>query len=487
MKIAELFNGIKHEITGDADIDIKDIKYDSRDVKKGDLFFCISGYAADGHAYAADAVKKGAAAVVVTHMLEGLDTTQVVVGDDRGAMALCAARFFGYPAKRMKIAGITGTNGKTTTTYMIKRIAEQAGLKVGLIGTIQNMIGDKAIHTERTTPESVNLQRLLKQMADEGCDLVAMEVSSHSLLLKRVYGIEFDVGIFSNITQDHLDFHQTWENYISAKSMLFEQSKISVINIDDDSAANMISAARHEVVEYSVSQPSQYNAKNVNISLDGVSYDVDTDIRTLHIEVPIPGMFTVYNSLAAAVAALALNIEAYCIEQGLKNMGPVAGRFEMLDTRGQGYSIILDYAHTPDSLENTLSTIRKFAPARVITVFGCGGNRDAGKRPQMGRIAARYSDYTIITSDNPRFEEPQSIIDQIAEGMDIPGVEYECIENRTKAIERAIKKAKKDDIILLAGKGHETYQEIKGVKHDFDEKVVVAGLFDKMGIRKRRV
>jgi UDP-N-acetylmuramoyl-L-alanyl-D-glutamate--2,6-diaminopimelate ligase len=484
MTLFELFRGMRHEICGDGSIQVKDMQYDSRGVGRGDLFFCISGYTTDGHRFAARAVSTGAAAVVVTKYQEGLDVTQVLVDDGRAAMSLCAQKFFGYPARRMKMVGVTGTNGKTTTTYMLKHIAEQADIKTGLIGTIVNLVGGEQVKTERTTPESIDLQRLLRRMADEGCTLAVMEVSSHSLTLKRVYGMEFDVGIFTNLTQDHLDFHKTWAEYADAKSLLFEQSQISVVNIDDDSAANMMGAARRQIIHFGVTHPAQYTAGNIAVDANGVSYEVDMDGHPVHISVRIPGMFTVYNSLGAAVAAHALGVRPYHIEQGLKGMPSVAGRFESLDTRGQGYSVILDYAHTPDSLESTLRAIREFAPARVLTVFGCGGNRDAGKRPQMGGIAARLSDFVVLTSDNPRFEEPQSIIDQIEAGVKDAGGVYTCIENRRKAIEYAMRHARKDDIVLLAGKGHETYQEIRGVKYDFDEKVVVSELFDGMGVKK---
>lgn len=485
MKLKELFHGISCELYGEMETEIKDLQYDSRRVHRGDLFFCISGFSDDGHKYASDAIQKGAAAIVVTERQSGIDIPQVVVKNDREAMALAACRFFDYPARRMKTIGVTGTNGKTTTTYMLKAIAEQAGMKVGLIGTICNMIGEQEIHTERTTPESIDLQRLLKQMADEGCEVLAMEVSSHSLVLKRVYGIEFDVGIFTNLTQDHLDFHETWDNYIQAKSMLFEQSEVSVVNIDDDSAAYMMGAAKREVMKYSVLQPIQYAAKDVEITHEKTRFSVDIDGRDLHIEVAIPGYFTVYNAMGAIVAANAVGIDAYCIEKGLKKMKPVAGRFEPLDTHGRDFSIILDYAHTPDSLKNALDTAKKFAPARVVTIFGCGGNRDSSKRAIMGRIAGERSDYTIITSDNPRFEEPGAIMAQIEEGIKETDGKYTCIENRREAIESAIRNAKKDDVILLAGKGHEDYQEIKGVKHDFDEKVVVEEILSKHGSVKK--
>ncbi|MEA5002347.1 MAG: UDP-N-acetylmuramoyl-L-alanyl-D-glutamate--2,6-diaminopimelate ligase, partial [Christensenella sp.] len=337
MRLSEIFRGIRCDIRSNKDIEIKDLKYDSRNVKRGDLFFCISGFAEDGHKYAQDAVRKGAAAIAVMEYQSGLDIPQVIVKDDRASMAAAACNFFGNPAKRMAMVGVTGTNGKTTTTYMLKSIAEQAGYKVGLIGTIVNMIGDREIHTERTTPESIDLQRLLKKMLDNQCDMVVMEVSSHSLELKRVYGIEFDVGVFTNLTQDHLDFHKTWDNYIHAKSMLFEQSQKSIINIDDDSAANMMAAAKSEVVKYSVMQPVQYMAKNIEITHEGTKFTVDMGANTLEAEIGIPGQFTVYNALGAIVAAHALGINVHYIEQGLKAMHPVAGRFQPLDTHGQDF------------------------------------------------------------------------------------------------------------------------------------------------------
>ncbi|MEG1752846.1 MAG: UDP-N-acetylmuramoyl-L-alanyl-D-glutamate--2,6-diaminopimelate ligase [Christensenella sp.] len=487
MRLNELFRDIDCDIYGDAETNIIDLKYDSRKVCKGDLFFCISGIAEDGHKYAAEAVRAGAAALAVTELQTEIDIPQVVVKDDRKAMAMAACRFFDYPARRMKMIGVTGTNGKTTITYMLKAIAEQAGIKVGIIGTIHNMIGNDVIHTERTTPESVDLQRLLKEMADAKCDMAVMEVSSHSLVLRRVFGIEFDIGIFTNLTQDHMDFHETWDNYIAAKSMLFEQSEVSIINIDDDSAANMMGAAKREVIKYSVLQPIQYAAKNIEITHEKTKFSVQVDGRTLHIEVGIPGYFTVYNALGAIVASSAAGIDIYCIEQGLKSMKPVAGRFEPLDTHGRDFSMILDYAHTPDSLKNALDTVKSFAPARVVTIFGCGGNRDTTKRAIMGKIAGERSDETIITSDNPRFEEPSAIIAQIEEGIKTTGGKYRCIENRREAIEYALRNAKKDDVILLAGKGHEDYQEIKGVKHNFDEKVVVEEILSRLAPAKNKL
>jgi UDP-N-acetylmuramoyl-L-alanyl-D-glutamate--2,6-diaminopimelate ligase len=477
MKLHEIMQDIRCEIRGNAEAEIYDIQYDSRKAKAGDLFFCISGFEQDGHQYARDAVEKGAAAIVVTRLLN-LPVTQILVEDDRAAMALAAVQFFGAPARAMKMVGITGTNGKTTTTYMIKAIAEAAGLKVGLIGTIQNMIGAQVIHTERTTPESVDLQRLLAQMRDAGCGIVVMEVSSHSLFLKRVEGIAYNAGVFTNLTQDHLDFHKTWQNYADAKKILFRQSEVSIFNVDDAAAGEMMAAAKNKVVTFGVNRAADYTPTGLELTPAHASYAVEK--LGIQVSIPVPGLFTAYNSLGAIAAADALGIGAETIAKGLAGLTPVAGRFEPLDTRGGAYSIILDYAHSPDSLESTLKTIRGFAKGRIVTVFGCGGNRDRTKRPIMGEIAQRLSDFCVVTSDNPRFEEPMDIIHEIEVGLIAGTQNYVSIENRREAILFAIKNAQTNDIILLAGKGHETYQEIKGVKHDFDEKQVVDEILNEL-------
>ena len=484
MLLTELLKNVKCQVHGRDDIDISDIKNDSRKVQRGDLFFCISGYETDGHKYAKSAVEKGASCIVVTQLQEDIPgVTQALVYDDRQAMAEIAANFYDHPADKMKMVGITGTNGKTTTTYMIKSIAEKAGYKVGLIGTIKNMIGDEEIHTERTTPESLELQKLLKEMYDKGCDMVVMEVSSHSLCLARTHTINFDVGMFSNLTQDHLDFHKTWENYVAAKQKLFEQSDISIINADDDCAAHMMGAAKAEVVTYGIQSMADITAKDIEMIPAYTKYTARVYDNEYEITVNIPGAFSVYNSLCALSAAHALGIDKHYIIEGLRSIKGVDGRFQSLPTNGD-YHIILDYAHTPDSLLNALETIKEFAKGRIVTVFGCGGNRDKGKRPQMAKIAADYSDFTIVTSDNPRFEVPSDIIDDIIAGIPEDYKDYIRIENRRDAIKYAIEHAKKDDIILLAGKGHETYQEIKGVKHDFDEKKIVAQIIKELTAEK---
>jgi UDP-N-acetylmuramoyl-L-alanyl-D-glutamate--2,6-diaminopimelate ligase len=474
LKLADLLSeGM--QVLGDDQIDILSVTYDSRQVCPGALFFCISGFKTDGHQYAQAAVKAGAVALVVTRRLD-IPVAQILVEDDRRAMALISREFYGRPDETLRMIGITGTNGKTTTTYMIKSVLECAGKKTGLIGTIVNMIGETTLHTERTTPESPDLFALLRQMADEGCDNVVMEVSSHSLELRRVAGITFDVAVFTNLTQDHLDFHVTFDNYLAAKKKLFMAASSAAVNLDDPSADRVMDGVDTNWLTYGIKEQADVYARNIEITPRGVTYDLCSRQGMLPLSLKIPGIFSVYNSLSAATACMLLDIGLETIKTGLEAMPSVAGRFEVLDTGNRPFTMILDYAHTPDSLENTLLTVREFVRGRIITVFGCGGDRDKGKRPIMGEIAGRLSTYVVITSDNPRTEEPQSIIDEIETGIKNTACEYRCIENRREAIRYAIHSAQPDDIIVLAGKGHETYQEINGVKYPFDEKIVVAEL-----------
>ena len=474
MKLAKL---CMHDmyISGDDNTEITSVAYDSRKVSKGALFFCIPGYKTDGHKYAGDAVERGAAALVVTRELD-IDVPQVVVGNSRRAMALMSREFYGRPDEKLKMIGITGTNGKTTTTYMIKSVLESAGEKTGLIGTIHNMIGKKEIPTERTTPESPDLFALLAEMAVEDCVNVVMEVSSHSLVLERVAGVTFDVSVFTNLTQDHLDFHGTFENYAAAKKMLFAQSLKAALNTDDKYHEVMMEGLECEFSLYGIKNHADVYAKNIEITAKGVTFDMCSKMGMVPVSLRIPGIFSVYNSLSAATACLLLGKDLESIKTGLEAMPGVDGRFEVLDTADLPFTIILDYAHTPDSLENTLKTVKQFARGRVIPVFGCGGDRDEEKRPIMGEIAGNLADFAIITSDNPRSEDPFKIIKAIEAGMIRTECEYVSIENRREAIKFSIENAQPDDIIVLAGKGHETYQEISGVKYPFDEKVVVAQL-----------
>ena len=464
-------------IIGDSDVDITSVEYDSRKVSGGALFFCISGYKTDGHLYAKSAVDNGAAALMVTRKLD-IDVPQIVVHDSRTAMAHISRVFFGNPDEGLTMIGITGTKGKTTTTYMVKSVLEQAGKKMGLIGTIVNMVGRQELHTDRTTPESPDLFKLLRHMADAGCDAVVMEVSSHSLELNRVAGIAFDVSLFTNLSRDHLDFHETFENYLAAKKKLFDISQRAAVNIDDDAAQEIMKNIDIDWRTYGIKEKADVYAKNIEITPRGVTYDLCCCQGMLPVSLKIPGIFSVYNALAAATVCLLLDINLEMIKTGLEAMPSVAGRFEVLDTGERPYTIILDYAHTPDSLANTLLTVKSFARGRIIPVFGCGGDRDKGKRPMMGEIAGRLSSFAIITSDNPRTEDPFEIIDAVESGMKKTECEYICIENRREAIKYAIDNALPEDIIVLAGKGHETYQEIDGVKHPFDEKVVVDELLN---------
>lgn len=474
MLLSKLCEGFEHRQLG-ADLNIDVLEYDSRKVRAGSLFCCVVGTFSDGHAYAQTAVEAGAAALLAERELP-IDVPQIIVPNTRIAMAEMAAALYGHPEHDMQLVGITGTNGKTTTTYMIKAIAERAGKKVGLIGTIRNMIGSRVIETERTTPESVDLYRLLREMKDEGVELVVMEVSSHSLDQHRVHGLIFDVGEFTNLTQDHLDYHKTFENYLAAKQKLFFQSRCGVINIDDPYASELIGPLTLPIVTFGIRERADVCASEIDITTRGVQFDMHFPGGVTRINIPIPGLFSVFNAMGAAAVALALYIPMEHIKSGLEDMKSVSGRLEPLPTGDLGFSVFVDYAHTPDALENVLKTVRGFAKGRIITVFGCGGDRDRAKRPIMGEVAGRYSDRLVVTSDNPRTEDPFKILEAIEEGVKKSGCAYVIIEQRREAIKHALRNARKDDVIVIAGKGHENYQEINGVKHHFDDKETVMEL-----------
>lgn len=481
MLLKELLKGMQiSRVEGDVDKPIDAIYYDSRKVTPGSLFFCIEGFRFDGHDFATEAVSKGAHAVVLRKDVPlPPHVTKVFVEDTRLAMALMSQIFYGYPARDIPIIGVTGTNGKTTVTYLIKSILEEAGKKVGLIGTIANMIGSKMLPAERTTPESMDLQRLFKEMQDEGVNAIVMEVSSHSLSLKRVAGVEFEVGVFTNLTQDHLDFHHTFEEYREAKAKLFLQSRQAAINIDDETGRMFAERVTGRLWTYGISGAAQVFARDIEITSRGVSFQLFLPGETCMISLNIPGLFSAYNALAAATACHALNVPAKYIKAGLEKVKGVPGRFELLDT-GTEYSVIIDYAHTPDGLENVLKTARDFTRGRVITVFGCGGDRDPSKRPIMGEVAGKYSDFCVITSDNPRNEEPMAIIQQIIPGIEKTTCPYVVIEDRKEAIAYALNHGRAGDVIILAGKGHETYQILKNNRIiPFDERKIVAELLGK--------
>ena len=449
------------------DVLVTDICYDSRKVKKGALFVAIKGFQSDGHKFIDKAIEMGATVVVGEEErdCEGY----IKVSDARRFLAMASKNFFGACADKMKIVGITGTNGKTTTSYLIKQILELKGHKCGLIGTNQILIGNEAIDSERTTPESRELHELFKKMYDHGAEYVVMEVSSHSLELDRVYAIEFEVGVFSNLTQDHLDFHVTMDNYARAKAKLFSMSRNAAINADDEYSPVMLEGAKN-VITYSIDKNSDLKAEGIRLRERGIAFDVTFRGEERELRLGIPGRFSVYNALAAAAGALCLGMSMEDVEKGLVIARGVKGRLEVVPTLTP-YTVIIDYAHTPDGLENVINAVRGFAKGRVITLFGCGGDRDNTKRPIMGEIAQRLSDYVIVTSDNPRGEEPKAIMEQIVAGMKDGG--YVCIENRKDAIGYALDFAEEGDVIILAGKGHETYQIFKEGTIHFDEREVV--------------
>lgn len=466
-------------IQGTLDIDIESVRYDSRQAASGSLFFCIKGFTVDGHDYAAEAVKNGARAVVLERDIDlPRGVTKVFTEDTRLAMGLISKAFYGHPSDSIKLIGVTGTNGKTTTTFMIKSILEQWGFKVGLVGTISNIIGGKRISSNRTTPESMDLHRIFREMRDDGADVVVMEVSSHSLELNRVAGCYFETGIFTNITQDHLDFHGTFENYRNAKAKLFDMSRVAVINVDDESGRIILSQVSIPSITYGIKSAADVYARDLEITARGVAFNLHLKDQKVPVSLSIPGIFSVYNALSAAAACFSMGIDPGKIKSGLEAVRGVPGRFELLDT-GKDYYVILDYAHTPDGLENILNTARGITEGRLITLFGCGGDRDAGKRPIMGEVAGRYSDFCIITSDNPRTEDPMAIIDQIIPGIKKTACPYVVIEDRREAIKYALENGRKGDVIILAGKGHETYQLKKWKTYPFDERGIVAELLRK--------
>lgn len=475
MRLKELLKGIDYiRIEGVQDIGIEDLYYDSREVTPNSLFFCIKGLTVDGHDFAPQAVAKGAKVLVLERDVDvDGDITKVFVPNSKTAMAYMAKNFYRNPTKDINFIGVTGTNGKTTVTYLVKSILEKAGQKVGLIGTISNMIGDRKMPSKFTTPESLELQKLLREMADENVDSVVMEVSSHSLALGRVEGCEYDIGVFTNLSQDHLDFHANMEEYRDAKAKLFTQSKLAIINEDDKNGRWIKKRVPTKVFTYGIYKDADIYARELEITDRGVAFHLHTPSGSIPINLAIPGIFSIYNGLAAASICYNLGISLEIIAQGLQEVKGVDGRFELLDT-GTDYSVILDYAHTPDGLENILTTAREFAKGRIITLFGCGGDRDHSKRPIMGEIAGKYSDLCIITSDNPRSEDPMDIIKDIVPGIEKTGCDYTIIENRREAIEYALTQAQKDDIVILAGKGHETYQILKDKTIPFDEKQIVA-------------
>ncbi len=469
MFLTNMLEGMEYEIISGKDVDISNIQYDSRKAERGTLFVCIQGFKNDGHDFIKNAVEKEAAAILCEKEVACDENVTVVkVKDTRVALAKVAANFYQHPSKSLNLIGVTGTNGKTTTTYLLEAILKEEKRKTGIIGTIENKIGDKVLKTERTTPESLELQQLFDEMKKSDVTDVLMEVSSHSLELSRVEGLFFQVGIFTNLTQDHLDFHGTMENYINAKSKLFRMCKYGIVNVDDVYSTKIINSSTCEIKTVGIDSNCDFKAENIKNAPEGVSFSIKIDGKDEFFKLQIPGKFTVYNALGVIVASLSMGISLETIRVALENYSGVAGRIQKVPTN-KDFSVIVDYAHTPDGLENVLKSVREFTQNKLITVFGCGGDRDKTKRPIMGNIAGVWSDYCIITSDNPRTENPADIINQVEVGVMDSSCEYEKFTDRREAIKRAIAIAKNGDIVVIAGKGHENYQIFANETIHFDD------------------
>lgn len=480
MKLRELICDLEVlELAADLEQEITGVCYDSREAKPGELFVAVRGFAADGHRYIPKAVANGAS-VILCEEAPTLKIPYVRIRDCRLGLALVSSAFFGKPSREMVMIGFTGTNGKTTSSYLMKHLLETAlGAKVGLIGTNGIMIGEEFLHSDRTTPESFELQRLFRKMADAGCTHVVMEVSSHSLTLERVAGIHFDVGVFTNLTQDHLDFHGSMEEYAAAKRKLFSMCEAGCFNNDDPWAAFMEEGATCSVYRFSAGEnPAELRAEDIQLHADRVCFDAIEGENRIPTKLDIPGLFSVHNALGVIAAGRALGISLENCAQAMSDAKGVKGRVEVVPTDGD-YSILIDYAHTPDALENVLKTLKPLTRGRLIALFGCGGDRDRGKRPIMGRIAAENADLCVVTSDNPRTEDPQAIIDDITAGMKESSTPTKVICDRIEAIGWAIDNVTPGDVILLAGKGHEDYQEVGHEKHHMDEREIVAACLKK--------
>ena len=467
---------------GDLQTEIGAVVSSSREKADRGIFFCIVGERFDGHDFAGEAIGNGCVALVVERYLDDLPVPQILVNNGRAAMARICAAFYGWPSRKMKMCGITGTKGKTTTSYMFKSICEAAGYRCGLIGTTGTMIGDRKIASHLTTPDPVELQKTLHEMVEAGVEVCGMEVSAHAIDMYRLDGMIFYVGCFTNFSQDHLDYFKTMEYYFETKKRYIVGGSVrnAALNADEETVEKVRKDLHVPYMTYGICAEADLFARDIEITENGVSFEVLLHgMHSTRVNLSMTGMFNVYNALAAAACAMILGVDMEKIRQGLENIKSVPGRIETLETHTP-YKVILDYSHSPDALKNILTTVREFARGRVIAVFGCGGDRDHGKRPQMGKIGGQLADYCILTSDNPRSEDPMVILSSIEAGIRPTGKPYEVIENRREAIKRAMEIAGEGDIVLLAGKGHETYQEIRGVKRPFDEKVVVQEVLAEM-------
>ena len=491
VKLNKLLERLDYEVVqGSDEIEITTLINDSRKVENGSAFVCISGAVSDGHKFIPDVAAKGAAAVIVEREAEAPENVTVIrVKDTRYALALMSAAYFGYPAEKLKVIGITGTKGKTTTTYMIKSILDSVGYNVGLIGTIEAIIGDKRIPAANTTPESYTIQQYFAQMAEAGCDCVVMEVSSQGLMLHRTAGIPFEIGIFTNLGKDHIgpNEHKDFDDYKRCKGLLFKQCRLGIANVDDKYFHDVFQGATCRTETFGFSEKADLRAENVQLvsrpGYLGVAYHV-AGLMDFDVEIDIPGTFSVYNSLTAISVCRHFNVPVEKIKDALKK-AKVKGRIEMIKVSDE-FTLMIDYAHNAMSLESLLTTLKEYNPKRLVCLFGCGGNRSKDRRYEMGEVSGRLADLTIITSDNPRFEEPQAIIDDIKIGIGKTDGKYVEICDRKEAIKYAIENGQPGDVIVLAGKGHEDYQEIKGVKYPMDERVLIAEVLEELAEEKKQ-
>ena len=480
MKLRELIKNLSIiEMNADAELEISGVSYDSRKTEKGDMFVAIRGFEADGHKFIPKAVENGAA-VILCEEKPSCDIPYVLVSDSRYGLAIVSRDFFGDPASEMTMIGITGTSGKTSSSYLIKHMLEsKLDAKVGLIGTNGNMIGDELLHTEHTTPESYELHKLFRHMADSGCTHVVMEVSSHSLTLERVAGIHFDVALYTNLSQDHLDFHGTMEEYAAAKRKLFSMCSLGCFNLDDAWADFMRDGASCRTMTFSTEKnEADLVAKDIRLTADGVRFASVSGDEISMTKLGIPGMFSVYNALGTMSVGLALGLSLADCSDAMSSAKGVKGRLEIVPT-GRDFSVVIDYSHKPDALEKVLKTLKPVTRGRLIALFGCGGDRDKLKRPIMGRIAADNADLVVVTSDNPRTEDPDEIIREIVAGMKDKRTPTKVICDRREAIAWAIDNAASGDVLLLAGKGHEDYQVVGHEKHHMDEREIVSDCLKK--------
>ena len=491
MELKSILSGLQNlKAKGSLDIDIKGIKNNSKDVAENDMFVAIKGFDIDGHEWILEAIKNGAKAILAQEadinkdFLKEIpeDVTLVLTDNTRYALAICACNFYGNPSKRMKLIGVTGTKGKTTTTYMIRDILQKQGIKVGLIGTVASYVNDKKIADNlNTTPESLKLQEIFSKMLEQKCEAVVMEVSSQSLKLDRVAGCDFDIGVFTNFAEDHISKkeHPDMEDYFNSKLKLFKMCKKGFVNADDVYASTVPKLVPEcQITTYGIDNHCDLLAKDITVTNQYVDFKVKLGDKNERLKVSIPGRFSVYNSLAAIAVALQFGCSSENIKECLLNIR-VPGRSELVDNK-LGLTIMIDYAHTPESLEKILSSVKIYTKGRVISVFGCGGDRDKNKRPMMGEVSGRVADYSIITSDNPRTEAPAAIVKDIEAGIKKTNGKYECIVDRKEAIKKAIQMANKKDIIVLAGKGHEQYQEINNKRYPFDENEIVNEIIEEM-------